>query len=410
MHAFIARQPIFDRDGEVRAYELLFRTGLGPLLESFDPEVASSRVISGSLLLPGLASLAQGRTAYINITRDMLVRSTVTLLPPATTVLEILESIPPDDEVLEACRQMRRAGYRLALDDLQPDSPWFGHLGDVDVVKLDVLAVGPQGRDAMIRRLRPTGVTIVAEKVETHDMHREMWTGGCQLFQGYFYAKPVTLAGRDIPASSMSCMNLLREVNRAELDIRSLVQVIEREVALAYKLLRYVNSALFGWRGSVSSIDHALALLGERELRRWAAIVALSGMAGDKPDELVSLALQRGRLCETVSALVDQGARSSDLFLTGLFSVIDSLLDCPMEVVLRQMPLADDVKHALLGEPGVFRDVLEVASAYLAGDWDQVSTVCPRLGLDESHLPALARETLIWCGASGLDGEDRQAA
>ncbi len=400
MDAFIARQPVFDDKLEVQAYELLFRSGLENACTHHDLDQASSKVIADSLFLPGLETLTCGRAAFVNITRDLLVREDVSLLPPATTVLEILESVAADDEVRAACRRLKERGYRLALDDFRADAPHRGLLDVADIVKVDVLVSGPAERRALARQLIPRGLVMLAEKVESEEVFRQTRDAGYTLFQGYFFARPTIVRGRDIPGSKLSFLRILGEIHKPDLDLAALGAIVEREVTLSYKLLRYINSAFFGWNGDVSSIGHALMLLGEREIKRWASVIALAGMSSDKPGELQAQALMRGRFCELLAPGAGQADRSSDLFLLGLFSLMDAMLDHPLDKVLDGLPLAQDVKDAMLGGAGPLRDVFDVVLAYSQGDWEALRSPVERLGLDEVELPEIYVEALRWSGQS----------
>jgi EAL and modified HD-GYP domain-containing signal transduction protein len=410
MDAFIARQPIFDRRLGVYAYELLFRSGFKDFFDHPDPDQATSKVIADSLLLPGLDSMTGGRPAFINVTRELLVGGGISLMPASTTVVEILETVEPDREVLEACRMLKGKGYLLALDDFACGSPWEPWLELADIVKVDVIASGPAARATLARRFKHAGPRLLAEKVETQAIHLETSGLGYQFFQGFFFERPTTLSARDIPTSKLHEVQLLREIHRSGLDFPALEGIIEHEVGLSYKLLRYINAAFFGWRGSVDSIRHALMLLGEREIRNWASVVVMAGMASDKPDELVTQALMRGRHCELLAPAAGLESRAHDLFLMGTFSLIDAILDCPLASVLREIPIAPDIKDALLGEPGPLRDLFTVVVAYAGGDWALVSERAKRLGLDEAAIPVCYIEALRWCDESLERTEGNRAA
>jgi EAL and modified HD-GYP domain-containing signal transduction protein len=397
MQAFIARQPIFDRRLAVRAYELLFRSGSDELFPTIDPNYASSKVIADSMLLPQFDAVSGGKTVFINVTRDLLVEETVSLLPASSTVLEILETIEPDADVLRACRRLRSMGYRLALDDYKGEPGRDPFFDVVDIVKVEVLDMREKERAAIAARLRARSITVLAEKVETRKMYGELVDVGYELFQGYFFARPTIVSGRDIPAMQRSCLQILREINRPHMDFAGVRGIVERELALSYKLLRYVNSAFFTRGGTVSSIQHALLLLGENETKRWASIVALAAMKGEEPTELLDLALLRGRLCELLAPAAQLETRATDLFLVGLFSMLDAILEYPVDRILEEIPIADDAKAALLGEPGTMRDVLNLSVAYSMGDWPVVSESAAALSIPEEWLPGFYESALGWC-------------
>ena len=403
MDSFIARQPIFDRHLEVQAYELLFRSGLENVFPHADLDHASAKVIADSLLLPRLDSVSCGKQSFINVTRELLLRDHISVLPPGTTVIELLESIKSDRQVLETCRHLKGMGFRLALDDFSYSPGCEPLLDLVDIVKVDVVASDIAERAAIAHRLQPRGITLLAEKVETKEVYWETLRLGYQLFQGYFFARPTIISGRDIPASKRSYLQLLREIHVPDLDYRAICDIVEREVALSYKLLRYINSAAFGRGGSVSSIWHALLFLGVREIKRWASVIALAGIASEEPGELISLAVQRGRFCELLAPPARLASRASDLFLIGLFSLIDAILEYPLPEILEEIPIAADAKAALLGEPGPMHDVLELVIAYTVGNWPIVGACTNRLGISEDILPDLYESAIRWSDeGSGL--------
>jgi EAL and modified HD-GYP domain-containing signal transduction protein len=346
----------------------------------------------------------------VNATRDALIMDWLQLLPPASTVVEVIESVEPDAQVVDACRRLKGLGYRIALDDFRPGSWDNPLLRLADIVKVDVLATGQAERAAIAKRLLRTHVALLAEKVETLDIVDETRAQGYSLFQGFFFARPVVVTGRDIAASKRSYLRVLHEIHREDIDLPALADIIERELALSYKLLRYINASFYGWRGSVSSIRHALMLLGAREIRRWATVIALAGMVGEESDELIHQALLRGRLCELLAPAIGLKSRASDLFFMGLFSLIDVLLEQPMGEILNETPIAEDAKAALLGEPGPMRSVLDLVCAYLSGQWSESETLSDRLSVLHARLPALFASALEWCDAGDLrSGLDRAA-
>lgn len=284
---FIARHPILDHKQRVFGYELLFRAGLENVFGQADGDEASSRVIADSLAVLGLHSLTGGRRAFINVTRRVLLEGYAELLPPEAVVIEVLEDVTPDAEVVAACARLKEKGYLLALDDVV-DAVQFGPLADLaDIVKVDFLATSAKRRRDIRDRYGCRAVRLVAEKVETPEVFREALALGYSYFQGYYFSKPLILKGRTVPAVTLGHLRVLREVVRADADLDTLASIIEREMGLSYKLLRYVNSASFALRGAVRSVRHALSLLGQCGARTWASLMVVTALAGDKPRELV---------------------------------------------------------------------------------------------------------------------------
>jgi EAL and modified HD-GYP domain-containing signal transduction protein len=220
---------------------------------------------------------------------------------------------------------------------------------------------------------------------------------GYSLFQGSFFARPATIPYWDIPASKLGCLRILEEILRPDLDFDALERMIENELALSYKLLRYVQSACFGWQGPVRSLRDALVFLGENQVRNWASVVALAGMASDKPEEVLSDALLRGRFCELLAGPAGVAPRAPELFIAGMFTLLDVILDRPLAEALEGIPIAEDVRAALLGAPGPMRDVLDLVLLYTSGDWDAIRAPASRLRLDPRELPRYFRSALAAC-------------
>lgn len=400
MIAYVARQPIFDAKLTVQAYELLIREGLEGILPVREMDVESARVLAASQLLPRLDAVAAGKPIFVRVTREILVQGYTEILPPKATSVQLVDSIKPDREVIDACTRLKRAGYSIVLDNFRLGSDRQALLSLADKVKVNVMEAGATERAVIAERARPRNITMVADRIQTRDIFNEAKAVGYELFEGTFFAQPSIVVGKDIPTSKRSCLQILGQLHQPDLDVPALSDIISREVGLAYKLLRYVNSAAFGWNGSISSIQHALMLMGSREIRRWASVMALTSITGEEPGEILSEALLRGRTCELLAPEADQAHRAADLFLLGLFSLLDVILEIPMSEILENLPIAEDLKSALLGEQGPLREVYELAVDYLAGDWAPVPERAHRLGISESGLPELYEEALSWCGES----------
>ena len=397
MKTFIARQPIFDAAEQVIAYELLFRDGLQDAFPAgMDPDLASSRVIADSLFLLGLDTMTAGKPAFINVTQELLLGDYVTLLPPELVVIEILETVEPTVEVIAACQRLVDAGYRLALDDFTY-APKFEPLMELAaIIKVDFLATPPDQRADLAARVHTTKVQMLAEKVETRDDFDAAVAMGYGLFQGYFFSKPVVLEQQSVPEFKMHYLELLREIHCHELDLDALDAIIKRELSLSYRLLRHVNSPLLRSRTEICSIRHALVMLGNREVRKWVSFMALTGMGEDKPQELLVHALIRARFCEAHAGLIGNPGRADELFLMGLFSLLDAIVDRPLVEVVAELPIEGDIKAALGGEEGPLRDVLELAIAYERADWDRLAELASRLGGDVHDAPRVYAQALTW--------------
>ena len=400
MEVFVARQPILDAEQRVYGYELLFRSGMENAFPGTDATLASTKVLTSSVLTIGLDVLTRGKPAFVNFTRAGLLGNDASFLPSDSAVVEIVEDVEPDAEVVQACRLLREMGYRLALDDFVY-SPEIEPLLDLAAfVKIDFETTTAPERRELVRRLKGRALSLVAEKVETEEQFREGLALGCTHFQGYFFSRPVVYRKQELRGHRGSHMQLMHEASSEEMDFERLERIVKTDVSLSYKLLRYINAVSFGWKQRITSVRHALSLLGQEQVRRWALMVALSSMAERRPQELAVMAAVRARLCEGLFTLGPRGSdRALDGFMLGMFSLMDAILELPMEQAVEGVPVADDVRGALLGEANHARDVLDAVIAYERGDWSVLDAHVAGLGLAQDRLPRLYTEAVEWAGA-----------
>jgi EAL and modified HD-GYP domain-containing signal transduction protein len=388
---FVARQPVFDRAQNVFGYELLFRNGVEDFFNA-DPELAARSTLDSSLLF-GINTLCDNRRAFVNCTCEVLFKDLITLLPPSQTVAEILETVEPEDRVIAACKRLKAAGYLIALDDFAPDDPRIPLCPFADILKVDFRATRPEQRAALMRRFASPACKLLAEKLETtHEFHqaRDM---GFVYFQGYFFCRPELVVGREVPASRLHYMRLLELVSRPEIDMRELEKMLKQEASLSYRLLRYLNSPLFGFALEIKSIRHAIAVLGERELRRWIRLVVTVGAAEQKCSELVLMGLTRARFCELLSNRVQS---NSDLFLLGLLSVMDAILEVEMETLLEQLPVEREVKATLLSQESRLRPLFQLMLAQESGEWSQSSDLSQQMDIPDEEVALTWLQALQW--------------
>ena len=395
---FIARQPILSRERSVYAYELLFRSGIENSCEGINLDQASASLFDTSFLI-GLHRLTEGRRAFVNCPRDFLLRDYISLFPPDLVVVELLETMEPDEKVVEACRHLKNAGYMLALDDFVDTPDWAPLIAMADFIKVDFRLTGREEQRSLVVRHAAKGIRMLAEKVETPEEFSEAVEMGYTLFQGYFFCRPEMVQQRTVPAFKLAYLELLQSTMTPEIDIGELATKIKHEPSLTFKLLRYLNSAAFGLRSDVHSVRHALSLLGERELRKWIAVVSVGVLADGKPEELMTVPLVRGRFCEQAAALTGLGDHASDLFLMGLLSVMDAILDQPLDLVLADMPVRREIKEALLSNSGLYRNILALAIAIEKADWETVSAMSSALRMKEAQVSALYFAAVDWSAA-----------
>ncbi len=393
---YVARQPILDRHQAIIGYELLFRSGMENFFAHGDGDEASTHVIHDSLAVIGFNTLVGDKKAFINITRGLLLQEVFALLPHERTVIELLETIEPDPEVIAACQQLKQKGYRLALDDFldRPDYEPLVRLADI--IKVDFQQTQGEPRRRLSQRLAAQGIPLLAEKVETRTDFEEALELGYHYFQGYFFCEPEIVARPDIPAVKLHCMRLLTALYRPQVDFPDLVQLIKHEYSLSVKLLQYLNSALFGRQRQITSIQHALVLLGIQRLKKLASLVALTALSEAEPPALLLTCLIRARFCELLGPYSDLAQRETELFLTGLLSALDVIVGRPLDVLLAELSVAPEIRSALAGNRTPLGRVYALVRAYEQGDWERVAELVEALQLETVDLAALYGQAIAW--------------
>jgi len=391
---FVGRQPILDRNQRVFGYELLFRSSLDNWAD-LNSESISLQVMDDMLSL-GLDTVAPGAMAFVNCNRQVLIEETITLLPAQTTVVEVLETVADDDEIVAACRHLKDLGYRIALDDFLP-----GHGSDrlvelADFIKLDFRASTPERNHEMQLLLRRKTLDLVAEKVETEEEFNRARDDGFSHFQGYFFARPTILQGRTIPPNQVIYIQLLDAVSTSPLDIDRVEKLVMAETSLCFRLLRMVNSPNFTQRDPVTSVRHALMLLGEDRMRKLITIAAATSL-GEKVQacsQLVLLSLHRARFCELLAQRILQ--IPGEQYLIGLLSPVDAILHVPMETIVKMLPLRPPASAALLDQDGPVSGPLQLVQAFERCDGKLCARLCAQLNLSETEASAIFVESLQW--------------
>lgn len=397
---FVARQTILTTDETVFGYELLFRNGVEDFFCGADADAASRSTLNTSMLI-GLDVLCDGHRAFINCTRDILLKDYITLLPSAQVVIEVLESVPADDLVVSACRRMKEAGYMIALDDFGINDPREALTELADIIKVDLRSTSSADAAAMVKKYGPWRCRMLAEKVETREEFLAAKKAGFVYFQGYFFRRPEILTAHEIPANRLNYLRMLTAVSQRELNVRVIENLVKSEAALCYRLLRYLNSAAFSFATEIHSVRHALSILGEREVRRWIRLVATLGAGQGKSSDLVLSALVRARFCELLSPKLQHG--DSDLFLMGMLSLMDTILEIPMKKVVDDIPIDLESKTVLLGQLSPLRPFYQLMLAQESGEWQAVSDLSKQLHLSETDVADAHWRALQW--AREVSGE-----
>lgn len=405
MDIYIARQPIFNRKKQLFAYEVLYRSGM----ENFFPDTvagdeATNTVLAHVLFNIGLETITGNRRALINFTENHLLQQTPTYLPQERCIIEILESILPTPEILSACKALHEKGYILALDDYDFDEKMDPFMPWVHIVKVDFLAIDQDTiRSGMARLKQHETIQWLAEKIENHQEFDLAMSLGFTYFQGYFFNKPEVLKNRALDSSKIILLNLLAEVCRPEINLKKIEKMITPDVSLSYKVLRYINSAYYSLVSKVTSIRYALIYLGEIGVRQFVSLAAASEFSEGKPTELMRLSMVRAQLCKLLAEPRKDQFDTSQLFLLGLFSLLDAMLDMSMPELMKKLPLTDEVKWALSERKGPFAPYLQAVITYETGDIQMCSEHLRRLAIAPEAMVQAYFKALAWADLFDTD-------
>lgn len=393
-YSYVARQPILDRSRKMLGYELLFRDGPKNTFPEIEPERATSMLLSEQFFGLDYNTLGN-KLGFVNFPYQSLINQIPTLFPRQKIVVEILEDCEPTEELLEAIKQLNQKGYKIALDDFVPSPGWIPFLPFIHLIKFDIRIVPVHKAAKFINRLKDTKIEFLAEKVETYKEFHEAKEAGFHYFQGYFFSKPEILQQKAIDPSCLTVVQLCKAISKNEVDYNEVERVISMDVSLSYKLLRYVNSSS-AISSKISSFHQALAYLGEERLKKFVSLVAIANVQENKPEFLYVMSLLRAKFCELLLAKVQKSADKSQGFLTGMFSLLDSILDQPLGLIVESIPIDDVIKEALLHHKGILGDILNVSVAYEHADWDTVTTLSDKLGASPDVLIDCYEQSTIW--------------
>lgn len=382
MYAYIARQPILNAKNKVIAYELLFRNNCVNVSKIEDSSLATLQVIKNFYSVVGKDTLTDRKPAFINFDENLLKSKLIENLPK-DVVVEILESVEPTEEIVSICKSLKENGYILALDDFQYNDKYKQILEYIDIIKVDFMITKGMERKKLIEKVNKNKIRYLAEKVETLKDYKEASLYGYSMFQGYYFCKPVVVSVKDINVYQFTYLKLIEELNKEEIDIEKIEKDIKNDLSLSYKLLMLVNSAYYGLKTKVTSIKKAIMLIGTGELKKWLYVITLKSINRDKPDEIIKMSLIRADFGEMLIKNGKLKANPSDMFLTGLFSMIDVLTESNMKQVLKGLPVSLQVKAALTGEGNILKRILDLEIFYEKADWEEVKNLSEALGLSQ---------------------------
>ena len=366
--AFIGRQPILDASGDLYGYELLCRDERGNLAVAGNGDRESTVMLLDAILTIGLEKLTKSRRAFINVTEKLLLGELIDTLPPATIVLEVLETVPPGPALLRRLAALRARRFTIALDDFVLDKAHEPLVAYADIIKFDVRALNGPSLETQVAALKSSGCKLLAEKVETRTEYERLRALGFDLFQGYFFARPELYSTAALRPARLAVLQLLGKVNDPEVSVAELAALIRNDVALSVALLRWTNAASTGLGSPVESIDRAIISLGVHTIQNWLGLIALARM-GTRASELITTVLVRARTCELLATSLRRD-NPAGYFTVGLFSALDVMMESPMAGLIEQLPLSVEVKKGLLEQRGDQGAALKAVIAIELGDHD----------------------------------------
>ncbi len=397
MTPLFARQPIFDRNKKVIAYELLFRQSNRSHAQVLDGDMATVEVLVKVFGENQIPNIIGDNKAFVNYTRNLICNP-----PPLKSkqlVIEVLEDIEPDEEVLAGLSNLKKKGFQIALDDYVLNKKTLAFLPYADFIKVDVLSLSAAELVRMTQKLRPLKIKLLAEKVEDHEMMRHCLELGFDYFQGYFLCKPEIIEGVKVKEGKQALMKLISVINDPAVEYDSIITTIASDPSLSYKILQLVNSSAIGLPRAIESLPQAITLLGITNIRNWSNFFLMANNS-DKPSELCVISMTRAKMCERIGGHKGGKHVGEACFTAGLFSNLDAFLDISMEQILAKLLLSEDLAAALLDRSGELGQVLSLVQAYERGNWSDINwKFVTQCNLEAEQLNAFYLESVAWATA-----------
>jgi len=396
LYSYIARQPILNADQKTVAFELLFRDGENNCFPNIAPDKATSKIIVDNQLTFGIDELTGACPAYINFHSGALIGQLPTFLDANKVVIEILEDVNISNELLNACKLLKAKGYTLALDDYDLDAKWDVFLPFIDIIKVDVTEVNIIEVTPFLDKIKNYNITLLAEKVETHQEFEQYKALGFTLFQGYFFAKPEMIKKKNIVASKGHIIDLMEHASSSNFDFDAISNIFSRDLGLTYKLLRFINSPSYGPSKEISSLKHALTYIGELELKKFIALLVLADLNEGKPSEIIRFSLVRAKFCERLADIRKDLNNPPKAFLTGMLSHIDGVLDQSIIDVMNILPIHCEIKAALVNKDNYLAQYLELSVKIEEGEWAKAQSIASLMSITEGDYLQAYQDSLSW--------------
>lgn len=388
MKLYIARQPIFNKDKTLFGYELLYRNSEKNYFPGIDDELATKELASNILTEFDFSLLTNGKYGFINFTKDVLMSEIPLLFHPQNIVIEILEDVVVDEALIERIKFLKKKQYILALDDFVNDGRFERIMSFIDIIKVEYTLLSPEERKKVARRFK--GVKrLVAERIETQEDLSMAMADGYDLFQGYFFSKPIIVSKNSITITQSSYFRLWREASKEAPDFNSLEEIIKVDVGLMHKLLAHLNTIMFYRGNRITSIKSALVYLGIKNTKRWIMLLLLREITSNENDELAKQSLIRAVFMEKLMEEMGRENDMQDVYLVGLLSKIDNVLEDNLNVILNELELPNKIRSALIKGDGVLGKSLECIRNYEQSNWGKVAEFAQKYGLNPEYIPSL---------------------
>ncbi len=390
----MARQPIFDTESRVYGYELLYRSnGQQNIYTGVSGDESTADVVTNAFFGLDIREIIGGGKAFINFTGNLLKRGVPKMISPDIVVVEVLENIMIDEDLLDACQDLKERGYTIALDDFEYDNSFSELFQLGDIVKID-FRTDQKKIEETAYICRYCNKIMLAEKIENAEEYEYAKRLGCTFTQGYYFARPTIMAKNSVAPLAMNFMQIMQLVSQPEPEISDIVEVISRDTAMCQRLLRLINSVYFGVKNRVSSISQALVILGLDYLREWVYLMGMQRITLNDNVEMMRVSLVLAKFCRSLALMIPSVAKDADSFyLMGLLSMLVYCDTENLEKTLNEFPLTEDIKGGLLGREGIYSDIFTLAYKYEKGDWDTVDRIAPVYGLNSSKIS----DTFLQC-------------
>jgi len=394
MTSYVARQPIVDRNKKTVAFELLYRNGKENCFPDVSADFATKSILMDQILVHQ-KKILDGKKGFINFGYDSLIERLPFDFPSKNYVIEILETCEPSDELFNLVVELKKAGYSIALDDYIPTEAWRRFYLYIDIIKFDITTYSLTEAAQYLKTLAKYDIQFLAEKVETYDEFNSALACGFHLFQGYFFSKPEMIKSKVLDSSLNSKLKLSVALANEELDLNLIETIIASNPGLSLKLLNFVNECST-IRSPIKSLQQALVYLGQDRVRKFITYAVLKTLTVDKPDIVITMALQRARFFELVLEVMRLKDQKELGYLCGLLSMIDALLDADMSSIVTPLNINESIKSALLGEPGTLNDLIKLTESIESSDWEEIEKLSQSLSVSQADVDEAFVVATLW--------------